>query len=99
MRERSPEGRLSQRTVGGRRMGVCMRPVKGKRLSLVWVVETEEKSPFRISTVIHEVSVSAQPTGCATTLRAEEGSKARSQAESCVQVHFLAPGVSAPDLH
>lgn len=30
-------------------------------------------------------------------LRAKEGSKARSQAEGCVQVHFLAPGASAPD--
>lgn len=60
MRGRSPESRLSQGAVGGRGRGSA--PCEGKHLSLVQVVGMEEKSPFRTSTVIQEVSISAQPT-------------------------------------
>lgn len=60
MRGRSPESRLSRGAVGGRGWGSA--PCEGKRLSLVQVVRMEEKSPFGISTVIQEVSISAQPT-------------------------------------
>lgn len=58
MRGRSPESRFSQGVVGSRE--VRSTPREGKHLSSVQVVGMEEKNPFRISTVIQEVSLSAR---------------------------------------
>lgn len=57
-------------------------PCEGKHLSLVQAVGMEKRSSFGMSTVIHKVSISAQPLGGGGAGSGDEGGRLGAKEQS-----------------